>query len=288
MTTPTAAVHGTPGVLFALHVFEPPNGGNTQHGGSSSIRDDSLTAQSASQGARFDDQGRADAIGSSSRRPVVYPLHQREPRQPVVEARTMNRAGMTLVEVLVGLTVAGVALSMGFGALVVIRDNGERAVQASYAAIAESGARQIVLDWLTGVRLLPDGAAEFRGIDGEFDGWSDSEVVFLTTTVTPVHGRETAVRLFIDRDEHTPERGLVAEMRDWRRTRVRRLEIAAGARGLRARFLSGLPADDTWFPSWISTTVLPRGLELTLESAELDSLPDLLRWPIRVRIGAPR
>ncbi|MCI0432568.1 MAG: prepilin-type N-terminal cleavage/methylation domain-containing protein [Gemmatimonadetes bacterium] len=200
----------------------------------------------------------------------------------------MNRAGMTLVEVIVGLTVAAAALSMGYAALAALADHGARATQAAGASIAQAGMRQILVDWLAGVRLLPDGSSEFRGIDGEVSGWGDAEVTFMTTAGTMPHARETVIRLFIDRDERTPERGLVAELHDWRRTQVTRVEIARGAHGMRMLFLSGLPGDDTWFPSWISTTVLPRGLALALESTTADSLPALLRRPIRVPIGALR
>jgi prepilin-type N-terminal cleavage/methylation domain-containing protein len=198
------------------------------------------------------------------------------------------RDGMTLVEVLVGLTVSSLALTIGFGSLAMVRSTGDRATEALDASIREDAARDILMKWLEGVRLLPEGAAEFRGIDGEVEGWGASEVIFLTTAATRVHGRETIVHVFIDRDERTPEQGLVAELRDWRRTRVQRLQLAGGAMGLRARFLSGVPGDDTWFPSWISTTVLPRGLELWLEARSPEALPTTLRRPLRLRVGTGR
>jgi hypothetical protein len=195
---------------------------------------------------------------------------------------------MTLVELLVGLTVSSLAMTIAFGSLAMVRSTGDRVTGALDISIREAAVRDILTKWLDGARLLPEGSAEFRGIDGEAEGWGASEVIFLTTAPTRVHGRETIVRLFIDRDENTPEQGLVAELRDWRRTRVQRLQLAVGATGLRARFLSGVPGDDTWFPSWISTTVLPRGLELRLEARSADALPALLRRPLRLRIGTRR
>ena len=198
------------------------------------------------------------------------------------------RSGMTLVELLVGLTVSSLAMTIGFGSLAMVRSTGDRATTALDISIREDAVRDILTKWLDGARLLPEGSAEFRGIDGEVEGWGASEVIFLTTTPTRVHGRETLVRLFIDRNENTPEQGLVAELRDWRRTRVQRLQLAVGATGLRARFLSGVPGDDTWFPSWISTTVLPRGIELRLETRSPDALPALLQRPLRLRIGTRR
>jgi prepilin-type N-terminal cleavage/methylation domain-containing protein len=198
------------------------------------------------------------------------------------------RSGMTLIELLVGLTVSSLAMTIGFGSLAMVRSTGDRATGALAESIRDDAVRDILTKWLDGARLLPEGAAEFRGIDGEVEGWGASEVIFLTTTPTRVHGRETVVRLFIDRDENTPEQGLVAELGDWRRTRVQRLQLVGAATGLRASFLSGVPGDDTWFPSWISTTVLPRGIELRLEARSPDALPALLHRPLRLRIGTRR
>jgi hypothetical protein len=89
----------------------------------------------------------------------------------------------------------------------------------------------------------------------------------------------------IDRDPKTPERGLVAEVVHPTRHTAERVELAGAADGLRVRYLSGLPSDTTWFPSWISKTVLPRGIEIVVEAAHPDSLPLSLRRPIRMPLG---
>ena len=200
----------------------------------------------------------------------------------------MIRPGMTLVEVLVGLTVASVALALGFGALTALGDNGRRADEAASAAIENAASRQILVDWITLARLRPEGNAEFRGIDGEVDGQGDTRLTFMTTAPTPLGTPETIVHLAIDRDEETVERGLVAELLERRGMKPHRIVIAPGATGLRSRYLSGLGGDDRWLPSWISSTVLPRGIDVRIESPYADSLPALLRLPIRLPLGAQR
>ena len=81
--------------------------------------------------------------------------------------------GMTLVEVLVGLTVSSLALTIGFGSLAMVRSTGDRTSEALYTSIRGGGdARAVLLEWLAGVDcMLADGADEFRWIDGDVEGW---------------------------------------------------------------------------------------------------------------------
>jgi hypothetical protein len=43
-----------------------------------------------------------------------------------------------------------------------------------------------------------------------------------------------------------------------------------------------------WEPEWRGRNQLPRGIELTLYPADGDTLPQLLRLPIRVALGVAR
>jgi hypothetical protein len=195
---------------------------------------------------------------------------------------------MTLVEVLVGMTVASAALAMGFGALAALRDNATRADDAARLGAVSGGVRATLFDWLSFARVRPEGSTEFRGIDGTVDGFGDARLTFITTAPTPLRLRETHIALSIDRDDETPERGLVAELWEERGTHPIRIELAPAAAGLRIRYLSGVSGDDRWLPSWISSTVPPRAIDLHIEALSPDSLPRLLRRPIRVPIGGAR
>ncbi len=188
---------------------------------------------------------------------------------------------MTLLELVVGLTIAGLAVSTGYAALAGIADHGARAVGVTDATTTAAAKRRLLLAWVRGARLDVDRAgADFRGLDGTRDGVPDDELAFLTTTATEVSDGSTLVRLFIDRDSLTPERGLTAEISRWPRQESRRIEIAEGVSGLDCRFLTRMLGEDEWLPSWISGTVLPLGVELRLIPAATDTLPRLLSLPL--------
>jgi len=200
-----------------------------------------------------------------------------------------SRAGMTLLELLVGLTITGMALAAGYGALATTLDQRERAVRATEGVEAAARVRRTLIAWVAGARLEPDASGpEFQGIDAEEGAWPDDELSFLTSASTPLGPARTVVRLGIDHDPRTPERGLVADLREWRGTRAQRVELIPQARGLELRFLSGTHREQSWLDSWISTSILPAGVELRVRAEEPDSVPPLLRLPVVVPLGGAR
>lgn len=197
------------------------------------------------------------------------------------------RAGMTLVELLVGLVVVGAALGAGYGALAGVTDQRERAVRSMDEAAREALVRRTVLEWLRGARLTVDqGGPPFVGLDGVDTDLPDDEMTFLTNAPAIAGAGDVQVRLLIDRDTETPERGLVAVLTEWRGSRVERLELAPTVEGLDVRYLYGF-RERRWLPSFVSSSVLPLGVEMTLVAGP-DSLPPLLRLPILAAIGGSR
>src|SRR5262245_21680223 len=120
----------------------------------------------------------------------------------------MSRAGMTLLEVVVGLTVTGLTLAAGYGALGTIVDRRVRADSAMSSIVRAAAIRRTLAAWLDGARIAADEPGPpFRGLDGVRDGLPDDELIFLTTGASPVSNGETVVRLHVDHDTVTPERG---------------------------------------------------------------------------------
>ncbi len=188
---------------------------------------------------------------------------------------------MTLLELVVGLTIAGLAVSTGYAALAGIADHGERATRLLDAATTAAGRRRTLLAWLRGARLdVERPGSAFRGMDGVRDDLPDDELTFLTTTPTDVSDAATVVRLFIDRDSLTPERGLTAQLARWPRPEVVRIELDSTVAGLECRYLTRMLGSSEWLPSWISESVLPLGVELRLLPAPGDTLPRLLALPL--------
>jgi prepilin-type N-terminal cleavage/methylation domain-containing protein len=199
------------------------------------------------------------------------------------------RAGMTLVELLVGLAITGMVTAIAYAAFGTLADHHRRADVAAQAALRESAVRHTLLAWLAGARLtVEEDGPQFRALDGAHEGRPDDELSFLTTARTPLGDAETIVRLFVDRDDRTPERGLVAELSEWRGTRVELVELEPRATGLDARYVSGALGQRQWLPTWISSSVLPAGAELVLTSAPGDTLPPLLRLPLVVSFEGGR
>jgi prepilin-type N-terminal cleavage/methylation domain-containing protein len=200
----------------------------------------------------------------------------------------MTRHGMTLLELIVGLTITGLVITAGFASVTTI---GDRRVQldAIMDSVAhEANARAEIIAWLAGATLVADeGGPEFRGLDGVHGDTPDDQLTFLTTARTPLGTGNFLVRLYIDRSEATPERGLVAAFAEWRGTATTRVEIDPRVQGLDIRYLSRIHLHQGWLPSWISSTLLPAGVELRALPASGDSLSPLLRLPIVVplRLG---
>lgn len=200
-----------------------------------------------------------------------------------------RRGGFTLLEVLVGLIIASIALTAGFAALTFVGDRARAAEVATLTALEGATTRALLVEWLAGARgRSPNRAGSFQGQDGEAQGLDTDELIFPTTARTPLHVPNTLVRLYIDEDDETPERGLVAEMIERLQDEPRRFELVPSAARMTLRYLpdfGGSPGIE-WVDGWMMTqTRLPRAVEITLEPARGDSLPLLLRYPIRVTMG---
>lgn len=204
----------------------------------------------------------------------------------------MNRRGMTLLELVVAIAVAGMAMTGGYATFTTLTDRREAAAQRASETLRQATARAQLSMWLSLARLtIAEDEIVFRGIDGATRGAAsqpDDDIVFFTTASTPVAVAGTIVHLYIDRTEATPERGLVAELREWHGSRTERLVIEPGAAGLDGRYLSGLFGQRQWLSSWVSTSVLPTGVRITLSGAPGDSLPPLWRLPVTVSFEGGR
>ncbi len=200
-----------------------------------------------------------------------------------------SRAGFTLVEVLVGMTVAALALGAGFAALSFVGDRSRDAEISAKTALEGAVAREMLVDWLSGALFRASNrAGEFQGLDAEENGLDSDELYLPTTAMTPLHASTTVVRLFIDVNDTTPERGLVAELTERTQDEPMRVELVPQAARLDLAFLPDVPDAEEWLPSWVGQGGLPRAVELRLTAASGDSLPPLLRLPIRVALGTVR
>lgn len=192
------------------------------------------------------------------------------------------RAGFTLLEVLIGLAVASLVLLSGMAALGTVSGYADRAEAAANDAVAGASQRALLVDWLAGARYRAPTGEQFEGMQQDLDGIMQDLLFFPTTARTPIDGPYTAVGLYIDVDPETPERGLVAELTGSRLgEEARRFEIVPEAASMDIRYLAAGDGLVEWVELWQGRNGLPRVIEITLTAAPGDSLPLLLRYPIR-------
>lgn len=201
----------------------------------------------------------------------------------------MKRAGVTLIELVVALTITAAVFTVGYGALALAMDRREAAVAALDRDLRAASVRSSLQAWLTDVRLTAESSRPvFNGADGIHQDLPDDELVFLTSAPTPLGAGLTLVRLFIDRDPDTPETGLVADLGAWLGTARARVALVPEAVGLDVHYRSRLLGGRPWHPSWISSSVVPAGLEVRIVGAGDAPLHPLLAYPLRAPIEGGR
>ena len=209
-------------------------------------------------------------------------------------SRVTARRGFTLLELVVALAVTGLVTTAGYSAVALLSRDSRRADDAVRETAQAAAVRRTLAAWIAGARLtIEEDEVLFRGLDGELasdararEPRADDELSFLTTAATGAEPGETLVRLFVDRDPRTAERGLVAALQPWRGWPVgmpTRVQLSAAAHGLEIAYLSGLAEERRWLPSWISGTVLPAAVSVTIVG---DTLPALLARPLIVPLGS--
>ncbi len=200
-----------------------------------------------------------------------------------------SRAGFTLVELVVGITVGGIVLMAGFAALAALQDRSAHALEATTAALEGATARQTLIDWISSARYQTGQlGVQFEGLDQREHTLPWDELTFPTPAHTPLRAPLTVIRLHVDDDPTTPERGLVAEMSDRMDMEPVRFEVHPAVIGMRIRYLPVADVPVEWTESWSGQGALPRALEITLLEDPDDPLPPLLRLPIRVPLPVPQ
>jgi hypothetical protein len=192
---------------------------------------------------------------------------------------------VTLIELVVGLSIAAAILSAAYAGLATALDRREEAVVAVRADLEAVAVRASLRSWLESARVPGESSAPlFSGADGVHEDLPDDRLSFITSASTPLGAGTSSVVLYIDRDPETTEQGLVADFSEWLGTRGSRVELVPEAIALEVRYRSDLLSARPWHPSWISTTVMPAGVELQIIGSTDENLHAVLQYPIRVAL----
>jgi hypothetical protein len=205
----------------------------------------------------------------------------------------MTRRGVTVLELLFGLTAVALVASIGTATFSLLAKERLSHRDSTDAVRRETTVRRTIVDWLEEAHAsigTDAGPAPgvFQLIDATDHGRDADVLVFTTTAPTPLATGETIVRLYVDVDAATPERGLTAELTSWPGGPAARLQLDSTVVAMNVRLLTLLLSGQRWVPSWMSTAVLPRGIEIRLRGKGRETISPFLRMPIVVAVEGGR
>lgn len=195
------------------------------------------------------------------------------------------RAGVTVIELLFGLTVVALVLSIGTATLSILTDGRSNRAEAAVLE-RDLAVRRTLVDWLEQAHATMGGT--FQLVDGTHRGAPADVLLFTTTASTPLGTAGAGVRLYVDDDRTTPEVGLTAELTSWPGGPTARLQLDSTVVGFDVRCLTNLLGGRRWVTSWMSAAVMPRAVELTIRGAPNAPVSPVLRMPIVVPVEGGR
>lgn len=201
------------------------------------------------------------------------------------------RAGLTLIELVVALAITGIVAAIGASAFGIVVDSRARTREVTHDVTNAAATRSVLVSWLSSGRV--ESMAERRSsATGLNLAGNDDALLVVATTSTPLNSGETVVHLFVDRDEATPEKGLVAQMEsldlasdEVQSTTTRLVQLDSMVSGLLVEYLDGQAR--RWIPRREAFTRTPVAVRMTLTATSPDTLPSLLRLPIVQSISRP-
>lgn len=217
------------------------------------------------------------------------------------------RSGMTLMELVIGLAITGMMAATGaatFGSLI---DHRREIREASISTERGAALREMIRSWIDagtvqiqlggGPRGLTRGAPTSASPSSTSNGMnaaatsaaqaSGDEISFTTTALNPSLLPNVRIRLYIDADNNTPEKGLTIEYQPNAQMPLVRRELDSTIDTLTVEFLD--TRTNQWFDATQAATITPRAVRLTLHSSQPSSVPPILEVPMIFPIaGAQR
>lgn len=203
------------------------------------------------------------------------------------------RCGVTVLELMIALPIVAIIASIGTATLGLLTREERHRRGDRESVVRPFAVRRTIVAWLEGAHAgggasTSAAASGFQVIDKTQGGREADMVIFTTTAPTPLGTGETTIALYVDDDSRTPEVGLTAELTSWPGGPSARLQLDSTVVALSARCLTSLLGGRRWVPSWMSPSVVPRAIQLQLQSARKDALSPALQMPIVVAMEGGR
>lgn len=215
-----------------------------------------------------------------------------------------SRAGVTLMELVVALTVTGFMAAVGTATFSSIIDNRRIIREATSETERAAALRETLRDWLIPATIqiqtggLPGGTrqsnvrtvasnATTRTPNGAESvspaAVSGDELIFTTTAPNPANAPNARMRLFIDQDDETPEFGLTLEYQVNQQAPLQRRMLDSTVSEMMIEYLDR--ATGRWLTAEDATALRPRALRLTFTAADGSVPPVLMSLPMVVTIN---
>ena len=218
-------------------------------------------------------------------------------------APSAARRGMTLMELVIGLAITGMMAAAGAGAFASIIDH-RRVIRESTGATERAAAlREMIESWINAGTILiqrgggPSGLAQGSAFAARAPAASSSttavsaaqasgdELSVTTTALNPSLLGAVRIRMYIDADANTPEKGLTIEYQPSAQTPLMRKMIDSTIDSLRVEFLDSRTG--RWFRASEAATIRPRAAKLTLVPNGNAPPRPILGVPMIFMIGNP-
>jgi prepilin-type N-terminal cleavage/methylation domain-containing protein len=221
-----------------------------------------------------------------------------------------TRRGMTLMELVIGVTITGMMAAAGSSAFSSIIDHRKVVRDATLATERAAALRDMIRTWIVAGQIQIQQGGGPRGMTlstfgvgsgissratfapglnmqvavGAAQAFGD-ELTVTTTAENPAMAAQVRIRLYIDADANTPETGLTMEYQPNTQTPLQRRQLDATIGTIKVEFLDR--RTNRWFAASEAATIQPRALRLTLGPAEGIALTPLLVVPMYFVIGDP-
>jgi len=209
--------------------------------------------------------------------------------------RMRARAGMTLMELVVGLVITGMMAVAGTAAFTSIIDHRRTVRDASVADERASALRSMVRSWIVagnvqiqqggGPRLGRAAASAMSQASTSAAKAAGDEVTFTTNAPNPAMLPNVRMRLFVDADAGTPEHGLTIEWQPNTASPLQRRMLDSTIDSLVVEFLDS--RTNRWYESTQAAPINPRAVRVTMLATQQNpyQIPRLLTVPMTLVVG---
>jgi type II secretory pathway pseudopilin PulG len=212
---------------------------------------------------------------------------------------------MTLMELVIGLAITGMMAAAGAGAFASIIDH-RRVIRESTVTTERAAAlREMIESWINEGTIQiqrgggPRGLTRAGGIGAQAPTTTSTsstaavsaaqaigdELTVMTTALNPSLLGAVRLRMYIDGDNNTPEKGFTIEYQPNTQTPLMRRMIDSTIDSLRVEFFD--TRTNRWFAASQAATITPRALRLTLVPNPHAPPQPLLGVPMIFMIGNP-